>query len=88
MNDLTLTSLISHQNLKIILKENNDIPYLNIPFKTTTSLVEVLKLLHNEKEFSRNIIDSYQIACDEMIKNMRAFLGIIINNTYYYERNT
>ena len=58
---------------------------LNIPFKTTTSLVEVLKLLHNEKEFSRNIIDSYQIACDEMIKNMTAFLQIIQDNTYTTE---
>jgi hypothetical protein len=55
---------------------------LNIPFKTTTSLVDVLKLLHNEKEFSSKVIESYEIACKEMIQNINTFISIIQANTY------
>jgi hypothetical protein len=55
---------------------------LNLPFTTTTNLADVLKLLHNEIEFSSKVIESHGIACDEMIKNIMAFKEIIYNNTY------
>jgi hypothetical protein len=58
---------------------------LNQPFTTTANLVDVLKLLHNEIEFSSKVIESHGIACDEMIKNIVAFKTIIENNTYTQE---
>jgi hypothetical protein len=69
--------LMLKQILAISGREN-----LNLPFTTTTNLADVLKLLHNEIEFSSKVIESHGIACDEMIKNIEAFKEIIDNNTY------
>ena len=69
--------LMLKQILAISGREN-----LNLPFTTTTNLADVLKLLHNEIEFSSKVIESHGIACDEMIKNIMAFKEIIDNNTY------
>ena len=55
--------------------------HLHHAFASITTLEYILTLLHNEIDYSKKVLKCHKIACNEMIKNIDAFINIINNNT-------